>query len=153
MKNKSKIIYLALLIIWMGIIFIMSNQPAQVSDNQSGLVIRLLAYIGINVSDAFGGLANFIVRKVAHFTEYMILAYLVFNVLEFHCESNKRVIMFSILFVFIYASSDEIHQYFVPGRECAFRDVVIDTLGGITSTLITSFLKSLKGKRIKHICS
>lgn len=153
MKNKSKIIYLTLLIIWMGIIFIMSNQPAQVSDNQSGLVIRILAYIGINVSDAFGDMANFIVRKVAHFTEYMILAYLVFNVLEFYCESKKKVIIYSILFVFIYASSDEIHQYFVPGRECAFRDIVIDTLGGITSTLITNLMKKLRVEKLKNICS
>lgn len=131
----------------------MSNQPAQVSDNQSGLVIRILAYIGINVSDAFGDMANFIVRKVAHFTEYMILAYLVFNVLEFYCESKKKVIIYSILFVFIYASSDEIHQYFVPGRECAFRDIVIDTLGGITSTLITNLMKKLRVEKLKNICS
>ncbi len=29
----------------------------------------------------------------------------------------------------IYATSDEIHQYFVPGRACMIEDVFIDTLG------------------------
>lgn len=151
MKNKRKIIYLMLLIIWMGIIFFMSNQPAHVSDSQSGLVIKILKYIGIDISITFGDLANFIVRKVAHFTEYMILAYLVFNVLEFYCTSDKSIIVFSILFVFMYALSDEIHQYFVPGRECALRDIIIDTLGGITSTLITYLLKKIPNKKVREV--
>ncbi|NRT54136.1 VanZ family protein [Clostridium beijerinckii] len=34
MKNKRKIIYWFLLIVWMIGIFIMSNQPAQISDSK-----------------------------------------------------------------------------------------------------------------------
>ncbi|AGX45312.1 VanZ family protein [Clostridium saccharobutylicum] len=135
MINRRKNIDLILLIIWMAFIFIMSNQPANISDSQSGGVIKLLAMIGIDMNNMFGQLANFIVRKCAHFTEYMILALLVFNVLKSHFNI-KQVIILTIICIFFYACSDEIHQLFVPGREGAFRDVLIDTCGGTLLTLI-----------------
>lgn len=147
MKNKRKAIYWCLLIIWMSIIFLMSNQPAEISDGHSRLVVQILMLIGIDINSAAADLANFIVRKIAHFTEYMILAFLIFNVLEFYCKDRKKLILFSIVISFIYASSDEIHQYFIPGRECAFRDVVIDTCGAITSIIVTNRLKKLFLKR------
>lgn len=46
----------------------------------------------------------------------------------------------SILFSFLYACTDELHQIFVPGRSAQFRDVLIDTLGasfGIAITYLT----------------
>ena len=139
MINKRKIISWSLLIIWITFIYFMSNQPATVSDNQSESVIILLTKIGIDMNGIFGQLANFIVRKSAHFIEYMILALLVFNTLIIYFDI-KKVIPLSILFVFIYACSDEIHQLFVPGREGTIRDVIIDTCGGITLILIKLFI-------------
>lgn len=151
MKNKRKVIYWCLLIIWMSIIFFMSNQPADISDGHSRLVVQILMFIGVDINSASADLANFIVRKVAHFTEYMILAYLIFNVLEFYCKDRNKLILFSIALVFMYASSDEIHQYFIAGRECAFRDVLIDTSGGITSIIITNIVKKITLKK-RAIC-
>ena len=46
----------------------------------------------------------------------------------------------SILFSFLYACTDELHQIFVPGRSAQFRDILIDTLGasfGATITYLT----------------
>ena len=139
MNNKRKIIYWSLLITWMIVIFVMSNQPAKISDSQSIGLLNLLSRIGINVNGIFGELANFIVRKCAHFLEYMILALLVLNVLKLYFNM-KQVIIITIVFVFLYACSDEIHQLFVPGREGAIRDVIIDTCGGITLVLIKLFV-------------
>lgn len=140
MKNKRKIIYWILLIVWMIGIFIMSNQPASISDSQSEGVIKVLLSIGIDANSIFGQLANFIVRKCAHFLEYMVLAILYFNVAKLYF--NKKILFIStILFVFVYACSDEFHQLFVPGREGAIRDVLIDTFGGITTLLIRIVLK------------
>lgn len=135
MGNKRKIISWILLIIWMIFIYFMSSQPSTVSDSQSGTVIILLSNIGIDMNGLFGQLANFIVRKSAHFIEYMILALLVFNVLSIYFNI-KKVAIITISIVFIYACSDEIHQLFVPGRQGALRDVIIDTCGGTTMVLI-----------------
>lgn len=140
MKNKRKIIYWILLIVWMIGIFIMSNQPASISDSQSEGVIKVLLSIGIDANSIFGQLANFIVRKCAHFLEYMILAILYFNVAKLYFD-KKIVIISTIVFVFVYACSDEFHQLFVPGREGAFRDVLIDTFGGTSALLLRMVLK------------
>lgn len=142
MKNKREFIYWFLLIIWMIGIFVMSNQPAKISDSQSEGVIKILSALGIDVNGIFGQLANFVVRKCAHFTEYMILALLAFNVCKLYFDIRK-VVLITIVFVFIYASSDEIHQLFVLGREAAVRDVIIDTLGGVTLIIIKLFRKYL----------
>jgi len=130
MNNKRKFIYWSLLIAWMIIICVMSNQPAVVSDSQSIGILDLFSKVGINITGIFGNLANFVIRKCAHFLEYMILALLAFNVLKLYFNA-KQVVIFTIAFVFLYACSDEIHQLFVLGREGAIRDVIIDTCGGI----------------------
>lgn len=138
MKNKREIIYWILLIIWMIVIFIMSNQPASISDSQSHGIIDTLSKIGLDVNNIFGQFANFIVRKCAHFLEYMILALLVLNVLKLYFNI-KQVVVITIVFIFLYACTDETHQLFVIGREGSIRDVIIDTCGGITIVLIKLF--------------
>ena len=42
----------------------------------------------------------------------------------------------------LYAFSDEIHQYFVLGRNCSIRDVLIDSIGVISFYI---FVKIKKG--------
>ncbi|MFT8351502.1 VanZ family protein [Clostridium saccharoperbutylacetonicum] len=143
MKNKRKILDWMLLIAWMILIFTMSNQPANISDSQSEGAIKLLLLIGIDANSIFGQLANFIVRKCAHFLEYMMLALLYINVAK-HYFTIKAVIISTVAFVFAYACLDEIHQLFVPGREGAFRDVLIDTCGGVTLLLIRLGISSIK---------
>ena len=145
MNNKRKLISLGLLIAWMVLIFVMSSQPANVSDSQSIGILKSLSKIGININGIFGNLANFVIRKCAHFIEYMILALLVLNLLKLRFKKEQLIIM-TISFVFIYACSDEIHQLFVQGREGAIRDVIIDTCGGITLILIKLGKKYLCNK-------
>ncbi|AWK50143.1 hypothetical protein DIC82_03145 [Clostridium beijerinckii] len=149
MKNKRVVIYWILLIIWMIGIAIMSNQPASISDSQSGGVIEMLSRIGIDMNNIFGQFANFIVRKCAHFLEYMILALLVSNVLKLYFNM-KQVVIITIIFIFLYACSDEVHQLFVPGREGAIRDVIIDTCGGTALVLIKLFVTHLKRSDIQN---
>jgi VanZ family protein len=55
--------------------------------------------------------------------------------------------LYAIMFVFLYACSDEIHQHFVDGRVAAFKDVLIDTAGGICSCLIVSIMDRIKNDR------
>lgn len=148
MKRKREIINWLLLIIWMGFIFYMSNQPANVSDGQSNKVLFILTGLGLDVNGIFGELANFVVRKCAHFLEYMILAFLLLNVVNIYCKSKVSSIL-SVVFVFLYACTDEFHQIFVPGREGAFRDVIIDTCGGITLILLYNLIRGLKNRYIR----
>jgi VanZ family protein len=124
-----------LLIGWMCIIFWFSHQPSVQSDEQSYLVISMLRTIGINFNSAFGELSNFVIRKLGHFTEYFILYVLFYNVLKEYFEFKSSIIL-SIVFVFLYACSDEFHQLFIIGREGSIRDVILDTSGGMIGMLI-----------------
>lgn len=144
MNKKKKIVAWALLIFWMSLIFYMSNQPGNISDGQSDLVIRLFSYIGIELNDYFGNLASFIIRKGAHFTEYLILYLLAYNLNRNYFINKAK--LYSIIVVFLYACSDELHQFFIPGREMHIRDVIIDTCGGLFGYLII-FIKD-KVKKI-----
>ncbi len=66
--------------------------------------------------------------------------YLFYGALVFLFFINwKRSIAFGIL----YALSDEIHQYFVPGRACDPIDFLVDSIGIIIAVIILMKWKSL----------
>lgn len=80
----------------------------------------------------------FIERKGAHVVEYAVLTVLAFRFfqLSFYRESLGRVLLLSALFALMYGATDELHQYFVPGRGSRFSDVVIDGLGVLLSAFL-----------------
>ena len=57
-------------------------------------------------------------------------------------RENKNLFFWGLVFVILYAISDEIHQLFVLGRCCSFSDVLIDLIGILVAGFI--YLLSLK---------
>ena len=141
-KNKKMISWI-MLIAWMGIIFFMSHQPGEVSSSQSELVLKIFSFLGIELNQYFGELATLVIRKTAHFSEYLILFLFAYNLSRFYF-TTKKARLYSIIFVFLYASTDEFHQYFIPGRNMAFKDVLIDTSGGVIGYLIMKIVEIVK---------
>ena len=123
MKNKKSLI---LVILWMILIFIMSSFDDNSSSNQSNFIVDIVVNI-LKIDNI--ELLSLIIRKLAHFTEYFILGILVINMFNRNNISNKYLI--SIILCIIYACTDEIHQFFVPGRSCQVTDVIIDSMGSI----------------------
>lgn len=117
------------------LIFFFSQQNGQESGNTSELVKRLFMFIGIDVNSLLGEMATLVIRKGAHFTEYFILCLLVHNAC-YNGMRLKRSILTAFLFTAVYAVTDEIHQYFVPGRACAVKDMLIDSSGGGLAVLV-----------------
>lgn len=141
MDNKrKKIIAWILIVFWMAFIFFMSNQPGDVSSKQSDFVVVLMDMLGIDLNSRFGDLSTLIIRKGAHFTEYMILYFLAFNLLRLYI-SKKKAYIYSLFIVFGYACTDEFHQLFIEGRSGQFKDVLIDTSGG-TFGMVLIYLKN-----------
>ena len=90
-----------------------------------------------------------IVRKLAHFTIYLILGILVLLFIREFKLDFKYTFIIPILICFIYAISDETHQLFVEGRSGELRDIFIDTLGsfiGISLTLLWCKIRRIKEK-------
>lgn len=145
MKKKIK---WALVILWMIIIFMFSNDPATISDSKSRFVIYIFKLLGLNLNSYFGNLANFIVRKGGHTFEYFLLLILLYNALREYFKVNKAILI-SLLIQFFYASTDEFHQLFVPGRAGRFTDVLIDTCGGLIGILLIKIVLYIKGRKKK----
>lgn len=142
MSKRRKILRWILLLLWMGFIFYMSTKSGKESTEQSDLVINILSYLGINLNKEFQNVASFFVRKMAHITEYFILFILAYRVAKIYININKTKLI-TLLFVFIYATTDEIHQLFIPGREGMFRDVLIDIFGAIVAIGIIKLYESM----------
>lgn len=136
-KQADKIISWILLIGWMIFIFYMSNMPGDLSTEQSDIIVEFIKRLGLNIN---GEIISFLVRKAAHVTEYMILFFLIYRVIIISTNVSKNKLI-SLLILFIYASSDEIHQRFIPGREGCIRDVFIDCIGGIIGIIILVAIK------------
>lgn len=133
---SKKYMSIILVIIWMSVIFIMSSFDGSVSSSQSNFIVNI-------ITDMFKieniELLSFIIRKLAHFTEYLILGFLTINMLNKNDIAKKYII--AIIICIIYASSDEIHQIFVAGRCFAIRDILIDSMGAISGIYIYKLLR------------
>ncbi|WP_125154745.1 VanZ family protein [Clostridium rectalis] len=150
MKNRQykKFFKYVFILVWMIIIFKFSQDPADISNSKSGIVIDTLTSIGINVNSYFGELTNFVVRKMGHLTEYFILALLCINAFKENFKIKTSYIL-AVLTVFIYACSDEFHQLYVPGRSGKFTDVLIDSFGGVLAVLCFILWRIYKKKNTK----
>jgi VanZ family protein len=134
----------------MGVIFLLSHQNGQDSSETSGILMELLKFIGIGPGSSVQGALSYLVRKAGHFSEYLILAILFLRYRKQQGSSGKSV-FYALLFVFLYASSDEFHQSFIPGRGPAFSDVLIDTAGGLTGVMLYEWNQRVMERKIS-IC-
>lgn len=133
-KKLKKIILWLLLVGWMTIIFLFSNQNGIASTNVSnGVLTLVLRIFPIDIGP-------YLLRKVAHFLEYMILGILILLLIREYKKVTTSEIIFSILCCVLYACSDEFHQMFIAGRSPGVFDVMIDTLGSISGIFLLYFL-------------
>lgn len=134
--NKKIIFKSILVILWLIVIYFFSSQSGSQSTNLTkGLIEKIFWFIENDFFFVF-------IRKCAHFTEYLILGLLIYNLLSEFNVSYKSIIIF--LSCLICASLDEIHQMFVFGRSGNIIDVLIDISGTITFLLILIFIKLKK---------
>lgn len=86
------------------------------------------------------------IRKLAHITEYAIFTLFTYIAL-FTDGINKSISKISALFLaFLLAVSDELHQWFVPGRNGCIKDVFIDTLGALIILSIITLIQTVSKK-------
>lgn len=83
------------------------------------------------------------VRKLAHFTEYAVMGALVYSLWSQWLIRNRRLYLLTVIWVFLSAAADELHQYFIPGRYASFLDVLLDTCGGAFGMLCILLLERL----------
>jgi VanZ family protein len=125
-------------LIWMAVIFGASSDSHSY-QHSSRIFEPLIRWLFPHMPEAEVQTIHHFFRKGCHLAEYAILGLLVFRALGHSGNplppwSWPRV-MGTLLIVFLYASSDEFHQRFVPTRTSSFWDVLIDTAGGTIGLL------------------
>lgn len=130
MQNNTKKYTLFFPIIIAVIIFILSHQN------------RLpLPDYGLTIED-----------KIAH-----VIAYLIFGMSVMYSLQNlypgfnySRLKILVLIIGILYGASDEIHQYFVPGRSCDALDLISDSIGVYLSILMYPMFKKLVSAK-RHV--
>lgn len=126
----NKYISHILLVVWCGVIFYLSHQEASVSGSNS---LNILGYILFWLDDASLVVWNDIFREFMHFGIFCVLGILCYNSFVFNF---KHVVFASLVFCFIYALSDEIHQLFVVGRAFEIVDLILDFCGSLVGIIL-----------------
>ena len=81
-----------------------------------------------------GGGTGFL-SYVYHFGVFFILA-LFLLLASSQKRFNKEVFMLAIVIAIIYGALDELHQYFVPGRYCDYKDMLLDAAGTLFAGVV-----------------
>lgn len=84
------------------------------------------------------------VRKLAHFAEYMSIGLISCVIAVLWIDRMKRIAGILLVQLFLSAALDELHQYFVPGRNGSIKDVFLDMAGGILGAAIILVIYRLR---------
>ena len=124
-KNKTLLVYWPLGIYWLILLILTSLPGNDLPD--------------VKISD-----------KIEHFLAFWglaILLKLTLTVQNKYQKLKKYSSSFTLVIIGIYAAVDEIHQLFIPGRDCQFLDWAADFTGATIAVLIVgSILKYSSSK-------
>jgi len=113
---NAKVKKWGLVFLWASFIFFLSHQPG--------------------LKSSLPGEWDFVLRKLAHISEYFVLTLLLINALNQYRLSKRKIVIISFALAFFYACSDEYHQTFIMAREGAVKDVLIDSAGIFLSSYL-----------------
>lgn len=151
--NFIRIILLILLLETFFLIFGFSNQNAEESGGLSGniskFVLKQVHQDDIDNKEQILEKTEKVIRKIAHFTIYTLVGFLLMALMStYDIKENKRIVTSQSIGT-LYATSDEIHQLFIPGRSGQITDVILDSMGVLLGILIVLLIIEMN-KKIKR---
>ncbi len=154
----KKVLLVIVTIIWMSLIFYFSQQTGSSSSGFSDKIVDFMIDIlvknynnlptldQIKIHDDF----SFVIRKLAHYTEYFILGILLLLTMKSFFKKEIIIYINSSLIGIIYAISDEFHQSFIDSRTPAIMDVFIDSIGLLTAIFLIGIICNILVKDEKY---
>jgi VanZ family protein len=119
-------------------------------ENTRSIIAQIVLWFRPHIRESQLNEINFIARKMAHFTEYAILAFLLYRALRADSPLSWRWRWAAAAFgvVAVWALLDEYHQSFTHYRGASIRDSILDCSGALFA-LVAIGVISL-GKRLKR---
>ena len=133
----------------MVLIFMFSAENSVESSETSGSVIGLIlntfyeGYKEIPIIEQEEIISNYqnIVRTFAHGSIYFILGlFLAAAISQIEKIKTLKTVYISFSVSAVYSLSDEIHQYFVPGRAFQLSDIAVDCIGAVIGAIVAAFI-------------
>ena len=160
--NIVRAILIILLIGTFSIIFGFSNQDSKKSGGLSQKVAEFIVKFIPNLEQIeqeekieLTDRIESVIRKIAHFTIYTLVGFLLMSLMCTYKLKQLDQISTSLIIGVIYASTDEIHQAFIPGRGPQVTDVMLDSLGVLTgifiSLLVVETIRKITKKKYNNI--
>lgn len=147
-KKQRHQLAIVIAILIMGLLFYSSSQPYQNQD-VSPLLEKILFFKPFEnelrtLSFEYGQstisifelgyfkFVEFFIRKLAHFSSFLFLAYFWIYGLSGYMKQKKMAIVVGLLIAIGYAGFDEFHQSLTPMRTPLLEDVLLDSSGSFT---------------------
>jgi VanZ family protein len=122
-------------VVWAGVIFSFSTDAFSSEHTQNVVIGMLHTLLPYTPEPTLLTLHDFI-RKCAHVVEYFVFGVLLFRAIKAPRQGwQLRWAFLAVLIAALYASSDEIHQIFVPSRGASVWDALLDTSGASVAQL------------------
>ncbi len=143
MNRRQFLICLCAVLLWIAFIFCRSLQPVDASLLESERVLALLQRL------LRFELSLHAVRKLAHFTEFLVLGALAGLLFGGRCGHLSTGLVFAVMVGVITALCDETLQLFVGGRTGQLSDVWIDMARASAGAMIALLIRFLwkRGKK------
>ena len=140
---------LGFVLVIMGLLFVFSNQPHEVSEQSSAGLAKVVEKTGVTEDTGTASIvkkiispiihtdedlppeqqAQQIARKLGHILIFAALGFWIRIALESWFGQRKHLALWSVLGGMLYGAFDEAHQMLVPGRSSEVHDVIVDGLG------------------------
>ena len=159
---KINLLRIVLLILLFGTFYIIFGFSSQDGEESGGISSRVTEFIleksntykniEENRQDEIFERTEKIIRKIAHFSIYALVGFLLMGLVSTFKLKEKNRILISLILGVLYATSDEIHQLFSPGRSAQITDVYIDTLGVLVGIfVILLFIKVFEKMKLQKV--
>ena len=157
---KIKIFRTIILLLLIGTFFIIFRFSSQNGTQSKGISTKVTEAI-LEKSSKYNQLdnkekkkvfnrANAVIRKIAHFSIYTLVGLLLMGIMTRTKLKDKRRILITVVIGIIYATLDEFHQSFSPGRTPKITDIYIDTLGVILGILLVLTAREIYNRYITN---
>jgi VanZ family protein len=140
MKRRGSVSNWMPVIAWMILIFAGSSDALS-AEHTSRFIVPFLHWLDPTMSAATIVTVHMMIRKLGHFSEYAILAALIWRGIRGTLSISGALLALSAFFAAaVFAASDEFHQSFVPTRTASAHDVMIDCTGALFAVIVCALL-------------
>jgi VanZ family protein len=134
---------------WAGLISFFSTGWFT-GERTGAILLPLLAAFFPHASPAELHAWHMLIRKLAHFTEYLVLSVLLYQALRTGRRWQLRTALTALALAAAYSAADELHQTFVMGRTGAAGDSLVDMSGAAAGQALIYSTRDLVSGRIRR---